>query len=380
MNTTLRIPLNTNAEQHARLAQLQSAFAGVCNALSPTVQQTKVWNRVALHHLKYRNLREQFPEIGSQMVCNAIYSVSRTCRMVFQHPQSPFNLARLGDLTVELRRQLKPLGRQAEVARRAAQVQADLRDARLRLLADDLLALRATVEAEVRDETAVRERRALVEAELAAAQAREAALEQAQVKLAVPQFIVLVDRSPNVQAALLYWGPAEHGWSFVGAAPVSTGLPGRYEHFLTPLGVFDHSLANPDFRAEGTKNKLGFRGYGVKGMRIYDFGWIESPRGWGDGAMGTLRLQMHSTDPVLAVPRLGTAQSEGCVRIPATLNAFIDRYALLDEDYQRALASGDQLWILRKDRTPTPSPGRYMVVVDTQREVRPDWSPQPAKP
>ena len=89
------------------------------------------------------------------------------------------NLARLGDLTVELRRQLKPLGRQAEVARRAAQVQADLRDARLRLLADDLLALRATVEAEVRDETAVRERRALVEAELAAAQAREAALEQA---------------------------------------------------------------------------------------------------------------------------------------------------------------------------------------------------------
>lgn len=97
MNTTLRIPLNTNAEQHARLAQLQSAFAGVCNALSPTVQQTKVWNRVALHHLKYRNLREQFPDIGSQMVCNAIYSVSRTCRMVFQHPQSPFNLARLGD-------------------------------------------------------------------------------------------------------------------------------------------------------------------------------------------------------------------------------------------------------------------------------------------
>ena len=208
----------------------------------------------------------------------------------------------------------------------------------------------------------------------------QAALEKDQIKLTVPQFIVLVDRSPNVQAALLYWGPAEHGWSFVGAAPVSTGLPGRYEHFLTPLGVFDHSLANPDFRAEGTKNKLGFRGYGVKGMRVYDFGWVASPRGWGNGAMGTLRLQMHSTDPVLAAPRLGTAQSEGCVRIPATLNAFIDRHALLDEDYQRALASGDHLWILRKDRTPTPSPGRYMVVVDTQRGDRPDWSPLPVKP
>ena len=52
------------------------------------------------------------------------------------------NLNRLTDLTAELRRQLKPLGRQAEVARRAAGIQADLRDARLRLLADDLATLR----------------------------------------------------------------------------------------------------------------------------------------------------------------------------------------------------------------------------------------------
>ena len=89
------------------------------------------------------------------------------------------NLARLQDLTAELRRQLGPLGRQAEVARRAAQVQADLRDARLRLLADDLVGLRAALEAEVRDETAVRERRALAEAELSRASAREAELEQA---------------------------------------------------------------------------------------------------------------------------------------------------------------------------------------------------------
>lgn len=203
------------------------------------------------------------------------------------------------------------------------------------------------------------------------------ALTDAQVTLAAPQFIVLVDRSPNVQAALLYWGAAERGWQFIGASPVSTGLPGRYEHFLTPLGVFEHSLANPDFRAEGTKNELGFRGYGVKGRRIYDFGWIDSPRGWGDGAMGKLRLQMHSTDPVLAEPRLGTAQSEGCVRIPATLNDFIDRHGLIDEDYDRALAEGDKLWVLRKDRTPVSSPGRYMVVVDTEREARPDWSPLP---
>src|SRR5947209_3121181 len=58
------------------------------------------------------------------------------------------NLNRLQDLTAELRRQLKPLGQQAEVARRAAVVQADLRDSKLRLLADDLGSMRATLEAE----------------------------------------------------------------------------------------------------------------------------------------------------------------------------------------------------------------------------------------
>ncbi len=87
------------------------------------------------------------------------------------------NLARVGDLTAELQRQLKPLGKQAEVARRAATVQADLRDSRLRLLADDLLSMRSTLEAEVRDETALRERRAAVEKDLAEAQQREQALE-----------------------------------------------------------------------------------------------------------------------------------------------------------------------------------------------------------
>ena len=205
------------------------------------------------------------------------------------------------------------------------------------------------------------------------------ALDAAQVRLASPQFIMLIDRSPKVQAALLYWGSTERGWGLVGATPVSTGLPGRYEHFTTPLGVFDHSMANPDFRAEGTKNKLGFRGYGRKGMRIYDFGWVDAPRGWGKGEMGVMRLQMHATDPDLAAQRLGTAQSEGCVRIPASLNDFIDRNALLDEDYLRELDRGAHLWVLRADRTPTSWSGRYLVVIDSNRAERPDWSPLPAR-
>ena len=104
MNSTLSIPLYTSPEQVQRLLALQQGFAQVCNALAAVVQQTRVWNRVALHHLTYRQMREQFPQMGSQMVCNAIYSVSRTCRMVFQHPQSPFHLSRLGDKPLPLLR------------------------------------------------------------------------------------------------------------------------------------------------------------------------------------------------------------------------------------------------------------------------------------
>ncbi|MFE0892833.1 chromosome segregation protein SMC [Streptomyces rochei] len=87
------------------------------------------------------------------------------------------NLARVQDLTDELRRQLKPLGRQAAVARRAAVIQADLRDARLRLLADDLVRLREALEAEIADEAALKERKEAAERELGQALRREADLE-----------------------------------------------------------------------------------------------------------------------------------------------------------------------------------------------------------
>ena len=104
MDALLRIPLETTPAQVQRLLQLQQGFAQLCNALAPLVQQTRVWNRVALHHLAYRQLREAFPQMGSQMVCNAIYSVSRTCRLVFQSPSSPLHLDKLGDRPLPLLR------------------------------------------------------------------------------------------------------------------------------------------------------------------------------------------------------------------------------------------------------------------------------------
>ncbi|WP_299533541.1 AAA family ATPase [uncultured Streptomyces sp.] len=87
------------------------------------------------------------------------------------------NLARVQDLTDELRRQLKPLGRQAAVARRAAVIQADLRDARLRLLADDLVTLRDALRDEIADEAELKRRKETAENQLKAALARESELE-----------------------------------------------------------------------------------------------------------------------------------------------------------------------------------------------------------
>ena len=89
------------------------------------------------------------------------------------------NLTRLVDLTAELGRRLKPLGRQAEVARKAAVIQAELRDARLRLLADDYVTLAADLRRDEADEAAVLARRAALEAELGQARARENELDQA---------------------------------------------------------------------------------------------------------------------------------------------------------------------------------------------------------
>ncbi|GAB2708689.1 chromosome segregation protein SMC [Nocardia thraciensis] len=104
------------------------------------------------------------------------------------------NLARLTDLTTELRRQLKPLGRQAEVARRAATVQSELRDARLRLAADDLVTRRRELESQQSKESYAREQQINVQAELDAA---NAALAQQEFELS--------RLTPSAEAAAQTW-------------------------------------------------------------------------------------------------------------------------------------------------------------------------------
>ncbi|SDO25236.1 condensin subunit Smc [Klenkia soli] len=157
------------------------------------------------------------------------------------------NLDRLADLTTELRRQLKPLGRQAEVARRAAGIQADLRDARLRLLADDLVALRGALDADVADETAAREQRTRVEADLAVAAARQAELEAA-----------LAADAPALSAAQDTW----FRLSTLGERFRSTAqLAGeRHRHLSAPVAVpagrDPEGLDDEAARVEATETEL----------------------------------------------------------------------------------------------------------------------------
>ena len=116
------------------------------------------------------------------------------------------NLARIQDLTVELRRQLKPLGKQAEVARKASIIQSDVRDAKLRLMADDMLRMRNEIELEVADENVLRQRKEQVESELNSARSREieldtiAASENPQLIAAQENFYRLTAQREQIRA------------------------------------------------------------------------------------------------------------------------------------------------------------------------------------
>lgn len=90
-------------------------------------------------------------------------------------------------------------------------------------------------------------------------------------------------------------------------------------------------------------------------------------RGW-----APLDSQKHATDPDLLEHRLGSAQSKGCIRIPASLNRLLDHYGVRHAGYEQALREGRKLWILDAQRKPVPNIGRYLIVVESGRKDRPE--------
>lgn len=196
-------------------------------------------------------------------------------------------------------------------------------------------------------------------------------LEQAGYIISRPQTMVVVDRNPAVQRMALFLampgGSEGVDWPLIGSARVSTGTVGRKHYYITPTGVFINTADRLGYRALGTKNENGIMGIGVKGMRVWDFGWQEAEKGWlPSREKGPIRLEMHATDPVYLEQRLGRTASAGCIRIPATVNVFLDRYGLLDAAYEhKALEDGRFKALLRPDREPSVVAGVTVVVVDT---------------
>lgn len=97
------------------------------------------------------------------------------------------NLTRLNDLAGELRRQLKPLGRQAEIAREAATIAAIVRDAKARLLADEIVGLREQLAAHARSEQERTTERLVLQDEAENVRARIERLEREQQSEAVDE-------------------------------------------------------------------------------------------------------------------------------------------------------------------------------------------------
>src|SRR6202035_3664426 len=76
MRRTASIKLSVSKEQGQKLFALTEAYLSACNQLVPYVIENRCWNRVALHNLSYSKIRAISP-LGSQMVCNAIFSVCK---------------------------------------------------------------------------------------------------------------------------------------------------------------------------------------------------------------------------------------------------------------------------------------------------------------
>ena len=213
-----------------------------------------------------------------------------------------------------------------------------------------------------------------------------AELDKASVTLDRPQLLVVVDRNWRVQQLMVILAEPAGAWQVIGGSRVSTGQVGRFDHYITPSGVFRITDGILGYRAEGTLNENGIRGLGAKGMRVWDFGWQVALKGWieppGKPDRTPIRLMLHATDPDKLEQRIGRPASEGCVRVPTTMNRFLDKHGVLDADYERAAATDIRFRaLLLPDREPSALAGNTLVVVDSGashavalREPRPTTS------
>ncbi|MDX6299253.1 MAG: chromosome segregation protein [Nocardioidaceae bacterium] len=242
------------------------------------------------------------------------------------------NLTRLQDLLTEIRRQLKPLGRQAEVARRAAVVQADVRDARSRLLADDLVTARAALDRDLVDETILLERRAEVEEALERSRREEASLEEA------------------LRADLPALAAAQESWF---------GLCGLRERLAGTAGLAAERVRNaregvePGSDPGRDPEELEAEAARVRAQEEEIGAEVDHARGALEHAVTARQRaeQAHAEEDrrVAGVLRAAADRREGLARLHGQVNALRSRAAAADEEVGR-LAEARQSALGRAER------------------------------
>ncbi len=242
------------------------------------------------------------------------------------------NLTRLNDLLSELRRQLKPLGRQAEVARRAATVQADARDARARLMADDLVIARTALEQEMADETILVERRAEVEAALATARA-----EEARIEAALREDLPALSRAQETQYAL-------------------TGLR---ERFRGTQGLAAERIRNAARQGETTTeqgrdpDQLEAEAERVRAQEREIAEQVEAQRAALEAAVAARKVAEEAAAAeerrITALQRAAADRREGLARLTGQVNALKSRAAAADDEVGRLTLAREDA-VARADR------------------------------
>ncbi len=228
------------------------------------------------------------------------------------------NLTRLADLTNEIRRQLKPLGRQAEVARKAAVVQADVRDARARLLADDLATARTSLAQEIADESVLLERKAEVERLIAGFRERETALEAA-----------LREDLPALAAAQETW----------------FGLSGLRERLRGTQSLADervrnaHSASAQPEETGRDPDELEARAERVAAEEAGILAEVEAERGRLEAAVESRQAaeEAHAAEDrrIAGLQRAAADRREGLARLHGQVNGLRSRAAAADEEVGR---------------------------------------------
>jgi len=163
-----------------------------------------------------------------------------------------------------------------------------------------------------------------------------------------PQYLLVVDSCPAVQTAFLFWRLLPGRYELIGASPASTGNPEQAGCVQTPQGVF--AQAQVEYGRRMTS-------------RVYDFG-RQRTRRQGRAGFADLQLQARAATGRTGA-LLGQVQSDGCILLPPGLVAFLDQFGVLDDGRKNGVTpSGEAL----------PFAGRYLVVVDSERDERPEWA------